>query len=507
MPNPGKGSTTSLWSKLGLRNRGPKAGSETARRERYKTLFRRLSPFVEFAQFRAGIIGGWALDENKSAKNETYGLGVVQSSNIGGSQPAHTLVIGGTGSGKTRRWIAPAATFWAGPTLVTSTKTELATLIDNAGRDVISRGARKLLWAPMTDVDIPGWERVYWDPVCEVTDVASAISVGSDLMSIFGLSSNSSDKFWESQGSVLLEPMLLAAHLINNDADWVFQKLVSGSDSWKEVIGILDAGNHRDISERVIALMKAGASDGGRRIDSASASASSALASWRSPKMQRGELGILDLGSWARSSGDTLLVVVPTEYSAVLAPAVISLIDAAIRHAKKVNEQLRSNGQGQKNAYGIFMDEMANLSPLPKLPNYLGELRGHGITLIGALQHSSQFKRWGVFSESLSKSWPITLVHAMANEIELAHRVSQAHGMTQVKRVSTSRGRGGSSSTMSFVWEPIRRPEKVFVGTRDQWITIEGGKSIARADTFDITHKNYIDLLDTIEDAIALGEG
>ena len=116
--------------------------------------------------------------------------------------------------------------------------------------------------------------------------------------------------------------------------------------------------------------MAAAASDGGRRVDSAAATAVTAVAGWRN-QSTTDELSPLNLHNWAYSDGDVLIVTVPTEYASVFAPAVIALIDAAIRHAKTPNEDLRQQ-QFPKRHFGIFMDEMANLSPLSKLPTYLG---------------------------------------------------------------------------------------------------------------------------------------
>ena len=459
---------------------------------------RRTSPVIETDLFPYGITGAW---KHFPPVHDIPRVELlpIQRTTTAGSQPSHTLIIGGTGSGKTRRWIAPASTWWSGPVLITTTKTELPDILNSLGRDLIAPHARKMIWSPVPTPIPKGWETIRWDPVLEVHDSFTATTVASDLVSLFGLSSSGAERFWEQQGSILLEPFLLVASALHQDTAWVFQRLVAGPTEWKEVIDALDTIKAHQVAERLLGQMTAAASDGGRRVDSAAATAATAVAGWRN-QSTTDELSPLNLHDWAYSNGDVLIVTVPTEYTSVFAPAVIALIDAAIRHAKTANEDFRRRQLPERH-FGIFMDEMANLSPLPKLPTYLAELRGHGITLIGALQHSTQFRRWGSLAETLTYSWPITLVHARANEIDLAGRISRAHGSHQVPKQSISKGPRqnllGRNRTVSthLAWEPVLRPEEIFSGPTDAWSVLEGGLLTKKVMTLDSSHTAYQILL------------
>ena len=101
-----------------------------------------------------------------------------------------------------------------------------------------------------------------------------------------------------------------------------------------------------------------------------------------------------DFDSSAFLEGDNaLFVVAPSDLSVSLAPLVVGLIEEIRTAALHLSEE---QGGSLHRPLLLALDEIANISPLPSLPQIASEGGGRNILLLAAIQDLSQAaERWG----------------------------------------------------------------------------------------------------------------
>jgi len=100
-----------------------------------------------------------------------------------------------------------------------------------------------------------------------------------------------------------------------------------------------------------------------------------------------------DLESFLRSNG-TIYLLVAEKQATALAPLIAAFVDELIETAKRIADTMP--GGRLDPPLGLFLDEIANVVPLPSLPALMSFAGGSGIFIAAILQSRAQAEsRWG----------------------------------------------------------------------------------------------------------------
>jgi type IV secretory pathway TraG/TraD family ATPase VirD4 len=109
----------------------------------------------------------------------------------------------------------------------------------------------------------------------------------------------------------------------------------------------------------------------------------------------------IDLESFLRSNG-TIYLLVAEKQATALAPLIAAFVDELIETAKRIADTLP--GGRLDPPLGLFLDEIANVVPLPSLPALMSFAGGSGIFIAAILQSRAQAEaRWG--AEQAAMLW------------------------------------------------------------------------------------------------------
>ncbi len=101
----------------------------------------------------------------------------------------------------------------------------------------------------------------------------------------------------------------------------------------------------------------------------------------------------LDIEEWLRAEG-TIYLLVKDKQATALAPLISAFVDEVIETATRI--AVEAPGGRLDPPLGLFLDEVANVCPLPNLPELMSFAGGTGIFITGILQSQAQArKRWG----------------------------------------------------------------------------------------------------------------
>lgn len=334
----------------------------------------------------------------------------------------HTLVLAGSGAGKSRRVLVPQIVTWDGPVFAVSAKSDL---IEMSSRFRAARGG------PLYVMDLTGqadWSVIPEHAVAVVNDPThllvedadgstddSALDLANLLLQVgtLGMSAQGSgggdSAFWMTLAVRSLAALLQAGRgypdldtgewVDGGGIDWVLRAAIDYGLDVEE-----DDGGDGD--ELEIDMDKPNWSTAKRRAQLVGSSHAAELASTRLlDARQRDSVGInlrVALSAWQKRAvrgrpGDvafspemledpsaTFYLVSPSSGSA--AGAATSVIESVVAHWTKhaVTKRLPR--------VAMVIDECPQIAPLPRLREHVGLMRSYGVHFTVAAQHSSQFK-------------------------------------------------------------------------------------------------------------------
>lgn len=389
----------------------------------------------------------------------------------------HNLVIGGTGSGKSRRVLAPSILRWGGPVLSVSSKPDIAELTI---RDRARRGPVYLLdlTGQVRDSELHGVDvtHVSSDPCVLIEDDDDALKMAGLLMSVGTLGAGDGtgggggdSGFWQTLAVAPLATLLRAGGMLPDPADEEGKQVFGGGIDW-----VLRASIHTDSEEDDpddpddddiytpnwdTAILRAGTMLGSRHADHLAAAkkldpkqrdsiginARVALAPWMMQTVLGGEDAVPFHPEMLHHPGATLYVVAPGDGAA--AGAAVAVVETVIRH-------WRTN-IGKIPRVLLSVDELTNVMPLPGLIGYVTEGRGLGLNVQVALQISDQFElRWGsVGMNVLRKVFPSSLILIGAPEKDMLELAAwqEGEGERQTSSVDASGKKSHSAQAAQTV--------------------------------------------------------
>ena len=291
---------------------------------------------------------------------------------------SHVMVVAPPGQHKTTGIIIPAVLEHPGPALVVSTKPDVLTAT-HAAR---ARRGEIFVYDPF------GERSCSWNPVDGCTDWETAM-LRAEALTTAGKrdQTTAAGEWWDSVAGDLLAPLLHAAALegkpMHTLFSWVAQgdaetprRILASQPSAEEdarwrlasAIDELDAMRARDDRTRASTWLSAG----------------QLLKAYRHPAVARASQTDFH-PSMLLDTPSTLYIVASDEHQQLLRPIIVALIEAVYQAAFARGRHVPLDPR-----FLMALDETANIAPLRRLPEYLAQSRGAGITMMTVWQGLSQ---------------------------------------------------------------------------------------------------------------------
>jgi type IV secretory pathway TraG/TraD family ATPase VirD4 len=385
------------------------------------------------------------------------GRAIPSGLRLAASAEDSALVLAAPRTGKTSQVVIPWLHTWPGPALVTSIRTDvlLATAIPRRSNGPV---------AVMSPTGMVTWHlQLTWDAAsrCESFDRARA---RADVMVVVGKTAGTSDStdggYFALNATNLLAGWLHAAALSGGSARdvlrWAFDERLD------EPIRIL--ASHPDAADGTAAML-----DALYRLpaDTTRASLWTTAQTAVAPLLAPAARGVFtpppgeatDLAAFLRAGGTCYLLADERRASA-LAPVVSAFADDFIETAKTIADGMP--GGRLDPPLGLFLDEVANIVPLPQLPALMSFAGGTGIFVTAVLQSMAQARnRWG--HDAAAMLWGSATVKLILGGLagDDLEEVSRLAGEYRETVISWQRGNGGQSLSSALQDRRTLTPEQV----------------------------------------------
>jgi len=375
-----------------------------------------------------------------------YRLGRVRGRDLWCSVEDSALLVGPPRMGKGVHVVIPWVLDAPGPVVATSTRPDTLAVTMHAR----ARRGPVAIFDPQRLADLPGGLR--WSPVrgCETPRTALVRARGLAAGAGFGRTVSDSD-FWAGQTESALRCLLHAAALdgrravdlyrwslnpvLAEDAVTTLNRHPGAASGWADA---LEAAIHADPRTR----------------DSVWLGVRQSLAALADPDVLAavdpapGEE--FDPAAFLRDSG-TLYLLASAVTSGSCAPLVAAFVEDITETARSL--AARSPGARLDPPLLLALDEIANLTPLPSLPQLMAEGGGSGITTLAVLQSLAQARnRWG--EHAADAIWDAATVKLVLGGLakyrdldDVARLLGEIDELTETR----SRGRAGERSTSTSV--------------------------------------------------------
>lgn len=358
----------------------------------------------------------------------------------------HLLVSGPSGCGKSRRVLGPGILLWGGPVVAISSKPDL---IDITLRERLDRGGQGRTFVLDLSGEVPdrvlpaGVRKVVVDPVALVQTDDDALDLASILLQSGSAGagggqggSGGGDAFWENISVAPLAALLRAAG--TDGIAWA-RSAVGVIDApeddegdatpcWTNAVGRLDAMG----SNMLAGELEGAAKLDGKMRDSICVTLKSATAPW---------LRSTVVGTGGELPFTPSLLEHPQATLYVVAPATGVAAGAAVACVDFISKRWRANQTEavQLPQLLVVVDELCNTLPWAKLPTVVTESRAMGISLLVAVQATSQFaRRYGREGmDELRQVFPATLILLGAAERDMLDQAAWWSGQVERKKLST----------------------------------------------------------------------
>jgi type IV secretion system protein VirD4 len=368
------------------------------------------------------------------------------------------LVLAAARQGKTSQVMIPMLHRWRGPAIVTSVR-----------RDIVEATASlRALLGPvlvLAPTGMPKWpEGVSWSPAdgCHVYDTAKAraetiVRVGKGGPGAQQDSSNAG--FFGASATNLVAAWLHAAALTGGSMNDV----VRWSLNQRDDTPVRLLRDHPDAEPGVadmLADMYASPQVTKANLWSTATIGLSPLMSPTAREVFCGPMSeSMDIEEFLRANG-TLYVLVSAKQAGGLAPIISAFIEAVTETAKRLGDL--SPGGRLDPPLAVLLDEAANVSPLPDLPDLLSYSGGSGIFVVVVLQNMAQAAdKWGPVSAEMiwgATTAKVILGGLSGSEVDDLCRLA---GEYQQPVGSLQRGTTGTNIQTSYENRPVLTPADV----------------------------------------------
>jgi type IV secretion system protein VirD4 len=367
------------------------------------------------------------------------------------------LVLAAPRQGKTSSVIIPWLHTWPGAAIVTSIRADvlLATAM------LRLRSGPVAVMAPTGMIDWP--HKLRWSPASGCEDFNKA-HARADVMVSVGKTREASDS---------TDSGYFAMNATNLLAAWLHAAALSGGSA-KEMVSW--AFNERlDAPIRILATHPQAAEGTADMLDAlyrlpaestraslwttAQTAVSPLLAPAARATFMPGVGEATDLAEFIRAGG-TCYLLADERRAAMLAPVMSAFADDLIEAAKGIADTMP--GGRLDPPLGLFLDEVANIVPLPQLPALMSFAGGTGIFVTAVLQSMAQARnRWG--HDAAAMLWGAATVKLILGGLagEELRDVSELAGEWREAVTTWQRGHGGSSLSTTLQDRRTVTPEQV----------------------------------------------
>ncbi|GAA2027409.1 type IV secretory system conjugative DNA transfer family protein [Pseudokineococcus marinus] len=350
----------------------------------------------------------------------------------------HVGVVAPTGAGKSRDVMIPAALDAPGALVVTCTRADILDVV------ATRRGAKGRVWV-FDPLDRLGWpEPMVWNPVAGCADAQTAISRG--LAFAAGLSaddkSSTNAGFFRANASSALTRLLHAADLDGRPVSDVIEWAIHLDDGAEEAQAIIRTSTDERAETMWAGLLRSVATGADETVASSRQTLQQAVepmamrrvTRWVTP---REDVPTFDPAAFVAST-DTLFLVADANASTNVAPLCAMLLQEVVDAAKAAAARLP--GGRLDPPLRLVGDEIANVAPLPKLPDLGTDARGFGMQLVLALQSLAQARRrWGRDgANALMDNMPAELLLGGLTDTDALNRYSALVGDVELTRATIS---------------------------------------------------------------------
>jgi type IV secretory pathway TraG/TraD family ATPase VirD4 len=297
------------------------------------------------------------------------------------------------GTGKTRKWLAQSAVLWPGPALVSSSKDDLMQMVASRRYGPSALLDLRPVAAPYYPGDCVPHR---FDPTALIATLADAMAVAETLLSTSAVAlsgtafrGGSDPGPWDQLAFAPLTCLLYAASRAGTGQGMEWTLAASENVAPPRAVGAVQLGAEPSwaaaaawtddplFEARVHAVLDMEA----KQRDSVKMTVTKVLTAWLRTSHRDRHLPPLDLSIFDEPSA-TVHLLSPAD--GTVAAQAITVLDALI------NRQRRKVAQWEEHSrVGMFLDEITN-TPLPRLPQYLAESRGLGVSICYAAQAGSQ---------------------------------------------------------------------------------------------------------------------
>ncbi|WP_425005003.1 type IV secretory system conjugative DNA transfer family protein [Mycolicibacterium sp. S3B2] len=359
------------------------------------------------------------------------------------------------GTGKTRRWLAQSSVLWPGPALVSSSKDDLMQMVASRRYGPAALLDLRPVAAPYYPSDLRAYR---FDPTAWITGLEDAKAVARTLLStsavaLSGSSFRGSDPGpWDDLAFAPLTCLLYAAspQALGLGIDWVLEAAedltlpsawpsstqMSTDPSWVTA-AVWTANRYFEARVKSVLSMDA------KQRDSVKITVTKVLTAWLQTMERDRGLPILD-ATFLEDPEATIYLLTP--FDGTVAAQAITLMDQLI------NRQRVKVAQWEEfSRLGMFLDEITN-TPLPRLPQYIAESRGLGVSLCFAAQAGEQLDAiYGPLQGAAIRAVvPATLHMYGSHEKDLLESASFWSGKTTRSQLSYDHSLDSSSTSRNF---------------------------------------------------------
>jgi type IV secretion system protein VirD4 len=365
----------------------------------------------------------------------------------------HAVVIAATGAGKSRDVMIPAALDAPGALVVTCTRADILDVI------ATRRAQTGRVWV-FDPLDRLGWpDPMVWNPVAGCRNGETAISRGLAFAAGLGADDRSATNagFFRANAASALTRLLHAADLEDRPIGDVIGWAVRLDDGAEDAQDIIRTSALPEAERLWAGLLRSVATGADETVASSRQTLQQAVEPMALRRVQRWvtpRQGVpsFDPAAFVRSL-DTLVLVADANASTNVAPLCAMLLQEVVDAAKAAAARLP--GGRLDPPLRLVGDEIANVAPLPKLPELSSDARGFGMQLVLALQSLAQAqRRWGDRGAgALLDNMPAEILLGGLTDTAALKRYAVLVGEVELTRASTSYDSPtGRATTASEQW-------------------------------------------------------
>jgi type IV secretion system protein VirD4 len=357
------------------------------------------------------------------------------------------------GTGKTRKWLSQSAVLWPGPALVSSSKDDLMQMVASRRYGPAALLDLRPVAAPYYPSDLQPYR---FDPTAWIANLEDAKAVARTLLStssvaLSGSSFRSSDPGpWDDLAFAPLTCLLYAASptLTGLGIDWVLEAAedVTRPDPWPAqmttnaswVTAALWCANPL-FEARVRSVLDMEP----KQRDSVKITVTKVLTAWLQTIDRDKDLPALDN---AFLDDPTATIYLLTPFDGTVAAQAITLMERLIDRQRVKVAQWEEFSR-----LGMFLDEITN-TPLPRLPQFIAESRGLGVSLCFAAQAGEQLDAiYGPLQGAAIRAVvPASLLMYGSHEKDLMESASFWSGKTTRSQQSYDHSMDSTSTSRNF---------------------------------------------------------